>query len=204
MYARTIRLCPRWFEPDRPVDHALFRFAPEQRMSGGVRWLVVAFVSQCVEAGGPWLADIFVDADGCPVKQEIYHVAKRYKRRVILVSNSWMRIPQEDWLKLVVVDGQFDAADDWIVEHVTEHDIVISGDIPLASRCVAKGTVVLDLRGGVFTEANIGEALASRDLLSHLRDLGAMTGGPAAFEKRDRSRFLQRLDETIQAIRRRK
>ena len=102
-----------------------------------------------------------------------------------------------------MVEGQLDAADDWIVEHVTEHDIVISGDIPLASRCVAKGTVVLDLRGGVFTEANIGEALASRDLLSHLRDLGTMTGGPAAFEKRDRSRFLQRLDETVQAIRRR-
>ena len=150
------------------------------------------------------MPDIFVDADACPVKQEIYRVAKRYALRVTLVSNSWMRIPHEGWLTLVVVDGQFDAADDWIVEHVTEDDIVISGDIRLASRCLAKGTAVLDLRGGVFTEDNIGEALASRDLLSHLRDLGTITGGPAGLEQRDRSRFLQRLDATIQTIRRRK
>jgi uncharacterized protein YaiI (UPF0178 family) len=149
------------------------------------------------------LPEIFVDADACPVKQEIYRVAKRYALRVTLVSNSWMRIPHEDWLRLVVVDGQFDAADDWLVEHVTENDIVISGDIPLASRCLAKGTVVLDLRGGAFTEDNIGEALSSRQLLSHLRDLGTITGGLAPLEKRDRSRFLQRLDATIQAICRR-
>ena len=149
------------------------------------------------------MAEIFVDADACPVKQEIYRVAKRYALRVILVSNSRMWIPREDWLTLVVVAGQVDAVDDWIVEHVTVHDIVISGDIPLAARCLAKGTVVLDLRGGVFTEASIGEALASRDLRAYLRDLGTMTGGPAPFEKRDRSRFLQRLDETIQAVRRR-
>lgn len=149
------------------------------------------------------MPEIFVDADACPVKQEIYRVAKRYALRVTLVSNSWMRIPHEDWLRLVVVDGQFDAADDWLVEHVTENDIVISGDIPLASRCLAKGTVVLDLRGGAFTEDNIGEALSSRQLLSHLRDLGTITGGPAPLEKRDRSRFLQRLDATIQAVCRR-
>lgn len=149
------------------------------------------------------MPEIFVDADACPVKQEIYRVAKRYALRVTLVSNSWMRIPHEDWLRLVVVDGQFDAADDWLVEHVTENDIVISGDIPLASRCLAKGTGVLDLRGGAFTEDNIGEALSSRQLLSHLRDLGTITGGPAPLEKRDRSRFLQRLDATIQAICRR-
>jgi len=148
--------------------------------------------------------DIFVDADACPVKAEIYRVAKRNAVRVTLVSNSWMRIPSDDGLVLVVVDGQFDAVDDWIVEHVTGDDIVISGDIPLAARCVAKGAAVLDLRGGAFTEDNIGNALASRELLSHLRNLGTITGGPAALEKRDRSRFLQRLDETIQAIRRRR
>ena len=150
------------------------------------------------------MSDIFVDADACPVKQEIYLVAKRYALKVTLVSNSSMRIPQEAWLTLAVVGGQFDAVDDWIVEHVTENDIVISGDIPLASRCLAKGAVVLDLRGGIFTEDNIGEAVASRELLSHLRDLGTITGGPAPLERRDRSRFLQRLDETIQTIRRRK
>jgi hypothetical protein len=150
------------------------------------------------------LLDIFVDADGCPVKQEVYRVAKRYGLRVILVSNSRMRTPHEDWLEVVVVDGQFNAADDWIVEHVSEDDIVITGDIPLASRCLEKGAQVLAPTGRVSTRDSIGEALASRELLSHLRDLGTITGGPAPFEKRDRSRFLQRLDETIQAVRSRK
>jgi uncharacterized protein YaiI (UPF0178 family) len=145
------------------------------------------------------LPDIFVDADGCPVKQEIYRVATRYGLKVTLVSNARMRTPQEDWLKLVVVDGQFDAADDWIVEHVRPQDIVISGDIPLASRCLEKGALVLGPTGRVFTGENIGDALASRELLSHLRELGTMTGGPAPFEKRDRSRFLQRFDEMVRA-----
>ena len=148
--------------------------------------------------------NIFIDGDGCPVKQEVYRVAKRYGVKVTLVSNSRMRSPQEDWLEIVVVDGQFNAADDWIVEHVSENDIVITGDIPLASRCLEKGAQVLAPTGRVFTPDSIGEALASRELLSHLRNLGTITGGPAPFEKRDRSRFLQRLDETIQAIRSRK
>ena len=147
------------------------------------------------------MSEIFVDADACPVKEEVYRVAQRHGLRVTLVSNSWMRVPREDWVTQVVVDGQFDAADDWLVEHVTEDDIVISGDIPLASRCLAKGSLVLDLRGGAFTQDNIGEALASRELLSHLRQLGTITGGPAPLESRDRSRFLQRLDMAIQAVR---
>ena len=149
------------------------------------------------------MLDIFVDADGCPVKQEVYDVARRYNLKVTLVSNSRMYTPRADWLELVVVEGQFDAADDWIVEHVTENDIVISGDIPLASRCLKKGARVLGPTGRVFTEDNIGEALASREILSHLRELGTMTGGPSPFRKQDRSRFLQRLDATIQAARRR-
>jgi uncharacterized protein YaiI (UPF0178 family) len=153
---------------------------------------------------GPCLLDIFIDGDGCPVKQEVYRVAKRYGLKVTLVSNSPMRTPHGEWLETVVVDGQFDAADDWIVEHVSENDIVISGDIPLASRCLEKGAQVLAPTGRVFTRDSIGEALARRELLSHLRDLGTLTGGPASFEKRDRSRFLQRLDETIQAVRSRK
>jgi len=148
------------------------------------------------------LLDIYVDADGCPVKQEVYRVAKRYGLRVKLVSNSWMRVPEEPWLELIRVGEALDAADDWIVEHVSEGDIVISGDIPLAARCLEKGARVLDPRGRVFSEDSIGEALASRELMSWLRDLGTVTGGPAAFEPRDRSRFLQRLDELIQAIRR--
>jgi len=150
------------------------------------------------------LLNIFVDGDGCPVKREVYRVAKRYGAKVTLVSNSRMRSPEEDWLEIVVVDGQFNAADDWIVEHASEDDIVITGDIPLASRCLEKGAHVLGPTGRVFTRDSIGEALASRELLSHLRNLGTITGGPAPFEKRDRSRFLQRLDETIQAVRSRK
>jgi uncharacterized protein len=138
------------------------------------------------------------------VKQEVYRVAKRYGLKVTLVSNSRMGAPQEDWLEAVIVDGQFNAADDWIVEHVSENDIVITGDIPLASRCLEKDARVLAPSGRIFTPESIGEALASRELLSHLRDLGTITGGPAPFEKRDRSRFLQRLDEAIQAIRSRK
>ncbi len=155
-------------------------------------------------AKGSFLLDIFVDADGCPVKQEIYRVAKRYGLKVTLVSNSWMRTPHESWVEIVVVDGQFNAADDWIVEHVSENDIVISGDIPLASRCLEKGAHVLAPTGRVFTQDGIGDALARREFLSYLRDLGNLTTGPAPFEKRDRSRFLQRLDETIQAVRGRK
>ena len=147
------------------------------------------------------MINIFVDADGCPVKQEIYRVARRYGLKVTLVSNSRMRTPQEDWLKVIVVEGQFNAADDWIVEHVGENDIVITGDIPLASRCLEKGAQVLAPTGRIFREEGIGDALATRELLSHLRDLGTITGGPAPFNKQDRSRFLQRLDETIQALR---
>ena len=147
------------------------------------------------------MLDIFVDADGCPVKQEIYRVAKRYGLKVTLVSNSRMQTPQEDWLEIVIVDGQFNAADDWIVEHVSENDIVITGDIPLASRCLEKGAQVLAPTGRLFTRDSIGEALAGREFLSYLRDFGTITGGPTPFGKRDRSRFLQRLDETIQAVR---
>ena len=146
---------------------------------------------------------IFVDADGCPVKEEVYRVAQRLGLRVTLVSNSRMHVPDADWLELVVVDDGFDAADDWIVERVGEDDIVISADIPLASRCLGRRALVLGPRGREFTDGNIGEALASRELQSTLRDLGTLTPGPAPFERRDRSRFLQRLDEIIQKIRRR-
>ena len=152
----------------------------------------------------PELPDIFVDADGCPVKEEIYRVAKRYGLKVRLVANSWMRTPDEDSIEMVVVEGQFDAADDWIVEHATENDIVITADIPLASRCLKVGAATLSPKGQVFTDESIGDALASRELLSHLREMGTITGGPAPFEKKDRSRFLQRLDQTVQALRRKK
>ena len=149
------------------------------------------------------MIEIFIDADACPVKQEVYRVAQRYGLHVTVITNSRIQIPNRDWIKLVVVEGQFDAADDWIVEHVAANDIVISGDIPLAGRCLEKGARVIGLRGDIFTPDSIGDALASRALLAHLRELGTITGGPAPFENRDRSRFLQRLDETIQVLRRR-
>lgn len=141
---------------------------------------------------------ILVDADGCPVKQEVYRVARRYGVPVTLVANTWMRVPEEDGVELVVVKGDFDAADDWIVERVSEGDIVITGDIPLADRCLKLGARVLGLRGREFTEDSIGGAKASRELLSELRDLGLQTGGPTPFDKRDRSRFLQKLDAILQ------
>ena len=151
---------------------------------------------------GVELLDIYIDADACPVKQEVYRVATRYGLRVTVVANTPMRVPDSDSVELVVVDDHFDAADDWIVEQVTTNDIVISADIPLAARCLEKGARVLDSRGGVFTEDSIGEALAGRELLSQLREMGTISGGPAPFEKRDRSQFLQQLDQTIQVVKR--
>ena len=147
---------------------------------------------------------IFVDADACPVKQEVYRVAKRCGLKVTLVANSWMRVPEEQWLELEVVGEGFDAADDWIVEHVEADDIVVTADIPLASRCIKEGARVIGTTGKPFTENNIGSALATRDLLSELRGAGEITGGPPPIEKRDRSRFLQQLDEVIQSIRRKR
>ncbi len=145
---------------------------------------------------------IFVDADACPVKPEVYRVASRYRLNVTLVANSWMRVPNELWIVLEVVEGGFDAADDWIVTHVQPHDIVVTADILLASRCLKEGARVIGTTGKPFTENNIGQVVATRDLLSELRGAGKITGGPSPLQKRDRSRFLQQLDEVIQAIRR--
>ena len=143
-----------------------------------------------------------MDADACPVKQEVYRVAHRYGLYVTLVANSLMRIPDEQRIVLKVVADGFDAADDWIVAHVSPHDIVITADIPLASRCLKKGARVMGPTGKPFTENNIGSAVATRDLLSGLRDAGEITGGPPPLKKSDRSRFLEQLDNMIQSIRR--
>ena len=145
---------------------------------------------------------IYVDADACPVKQEIYRVAKRYGFKVILVANTWMRTPSDSWLELRVVDDHPDAADDWIVENAVADDILVTADIPLAARCVKNSVSVLSPRGRLFTQESIVESLANQELMSHIRDMGTMTGGPPPFDARDRSHFLQRLDQTIQAIRR--
>ena len=145
---------------------------------------------------------IIVDADACPVKKEIYRVAGRYQLNVTLVANAWMRVPNERWITLEVVGDRFDAADDWIAEHVQAHDIVVTADIPLASRCLEKGARVLGPTGKPFTEDNIGSAVATRELLAGLRAAGEITGGPPPMQKNDRSRFLQQLDNVIQSIRR--
>ncbi len=147
------------------------------------------------------MTHIYVDADGCPVKDEIYRVAKRYGVPVTLVANSWMHIPDEPGIELVQVGNGFNEADDWIVEQVNANEIVITADIPLAAQCLEKGAHVLGPKGRVFTQASIGDALASREVSSQLREHGLMTGGPAPFGKKDRSRFLQRLDDTIHACR---
>jgi uncharacterized protein len=144
--------------------------------------------------------EIYVDADACPVKNEVFRVAKRYGLKVYLVSNSGMRIPQDLRVEMVVVNDHFDAADDWIAANISDNDIVVSGDILLASRCLEKGARVLDSKGRVFTEESIGDALANRELMAYLRYMGNITGGPAPYEKRDRSRFLQHLDGLIQTV----
>lgn len=143
---------------------------------------------------------LYVDADACPVKEEVYRVALRYKIKVFLVANSPMRIPEETLFKMVVVAGNMDAADDWIVEKIKDTDIVITSDIPLASRSIKKGARVLNAKGRVYTPESIGSALASRDLSTYLRSIGNITSGPAPFEKKDRSVFLQSLDTLIQSI----
>jgi hypothetical protein len=147
---------------------------------------------------------IYVDADSCPVKEEVYRVARRCGLEVTLVSATWLRVPAEPWIRVEVVQdtGGLDAADDWIVEHVETGDIVISDDIILASRCLQKGARALNPRGKVFTPDSIGEALATRELMAGLRETGAITGGPAGFIKSDRSNFLQQLDRVIHAVKR--
>ncbi|MBF0544144.1 MAG: YaiI/YqxD family protein [Candidatus Riflebacteria bacterium] len=147
---------------------------------------------------------IFVDADACPVKNEIYRVAKRYGLHVTLVAGSSMRFPENQNVILQIVGQGLDMADDWIVEHVEVDDIVITGDIPLAARCVRKEAYVLGHAGKPFTAENIGPVLATRDLLSRLRESGEITGGPAPFTQRDRSKFLQELDKVIGIIHRKK
>lgn len=145
---------------------------------------------------------ILVDADACPVKDEVYRVAKRYSLDVKLVSNAYIRAPREDWLEVVAVSGEPDAADDWIAEASAPDALVVTADIPLAARCVEKGARVLTPRGRVLDATAIGDALATRNLMTHLRELGEETGGPSSFTGRDRSEFLQRLDEMINRMRR--
>lgn len=150
------------------------------------------------------LTCIYVDADASPVKEEVLRVARRYGVKVYFVCNRRMRMGEEPLAEIIVVANDPDAADDWIAERITASDVAVSADVPLAARCVKKGARVLDPRGRVFTEESIGEALANRDIMTFLRENGTMISETPPYLKKDRSRFLQRLDEIIQALRRAK
>jgi len=147
---------------------------------------------------------ILVDADACPVKEEIYRVAARHRIPVSVVSNSPFRVPVGPQVERVVVSGGFDAADDWIAERASPEAVVVTADILLADRCVKAGATVLAPTGKPFTAASIGGAIATRAIMADLRaGLGEGIGGPAPFAKADRSRFLQALDEALVRLARR-
>ena len=143
------------------------------------------------------MTTIYIDGDACPVKEEVYRVARRYAIKVFLVSNSPIRVPTDDLIEAVVVRGGFDVADDWIVERIGPGDIAVTSDIPLAERCLVKSARVIGPKGDEFTETAIGDAMATRALLDMLRQSGTIAGGPAPFAKADRSRFLSALDEAL-------
>ncbi|HEX8555305.1 MAG TPA: YaiI/YqxD family protein [Sphingomonas sp.] len=145
---------------------------------------------------------ILVDADACPVKDEVYRVAYRHGAAVVVVSNMAMRVPVHPLVRRVVVDASFDAADDWIVEHSGARSIVITADILLADRCLKLGATVLSPTGKPFTTASIGSAIATRAIMADLRAGGDQLGGPAPFSKTDRSRFLSALDEALNRLKR--
>ncbi len=142
-------------------------------------------------------ARIFVDADACPVRDEVLTVSDRLGCEVFLVSNRGFRVTDRPKVHNVVVSQDLDAADDWIVERVAAQDVVVTGDIPLASRCLESGARVIDHKGKPFTTANIGMALSMRELMSDLRAMGESKGGGPAFTKQDRSRFLEALDRAL-------
>jgi uncharacterized protein YaiI (UPF0178 family) len=145
---------------------------------------------------------IFVDADACPVKQEVYRVAERHRTRVYVVANSPIQVPRDPLVERVTVGSSLDAADNWIAERVDATAIVVTNDVPLASRCVKAGARVIAANGRAFTESSIGMTLAVRNLMADLRETGEMSGGPPAFSARDRSAFVAALDQTIRRLRR--
>ncbi|MDE2064681.1 MAG: YaiI/YqxD family protein [Bradyrhizobium sp.] len=146
---------------------------------------------------------IYVDADACPVKDEIYRVAARHGLPVSVVAGQFIRVPQDPLIERIAAGSAMDAADDWIAERAGPWDIVITADIPLASRCVKSGAEVIAPNGKPFTEQSIGMTLAVRNLMADLRSSGEITGGPKSFAARDRSAFLSALDQAIRRIQRR-
>jgi uncharacterized protein YaiI (UPF0178 family) len=145
---------------------------------------------------------IYVDADACPVKDEIYRVAARHGLPVSVVAGNFIRVPHDPLIERIAAGSGMDAADDWIAERAGPGDIVITSDIPLASRCVKGGAEVIAPNGKPFTEESIGMTLAVRNLMTDLRSSGEITGGPKSYSPRDRSAFLSALDQTIRRIQR--
>ena len=141
--------------------------------------------------------EIYIDADACPVKDEVYKVAARHGLKTFVVANSFIHVPRDPLIERVVTGAGMDAADDWIAERAGENAIVITADIPLAARAIKAGARVIAPNGKSFTENSIGMALATRNLMQELRETGAVTGGPKAFAARDRSAFLSALDLAI-------
>ena len=148
------------------------------------------------------LPRLFIDADACPVKDEVYRVAERYGLKVFVVSNGWINTLRAPWIEQVVVDAGPDVADDWIAERAVTGDIVITADIPLADRCLKAGAQALKANGQPFTPDSIGSALAGRMVGEHLRSMGVPTSGPPPFGPKDRSAFLQALDQAVVRARR--
>ncbi|MBC8158700.1 MAG: YaiI/YqxD family protein [Rhodospirillales bacterium] len=146
------------------------------------------------------MLEIYVDADACPVKDEVIRVAERHGLKTYLVCDGGIRPSASPLVQLVVVSQGTDAADDWIAEHIGKNDIAITADIPLAARCIEAGARVLRPNGEPITEDTIGMVLATRNLMTDLREAGQITGGPPPFAKKDRSRFLNALETVIQAI----
>ncbi len=146
--------------------------------------------------------EIFVDADACPVKDEVFRVAGRHGLKTYVVANSFMRVPRDPLIELVMVPAGPDVADDWIAERASPAAVVVTNDIPLADRCVKAGAQVIGATGKAFTEASIGMALATRNLMDQLRSTGEITGGPRPFSQKDRSAFLSALDLAIVRLKR--
>jgi len=144
---------------------------------------------------------VYIDADACPVKDETFKVAGRYGLITYVVANQYLKVPLDVNIRMEAVSGDFDAADDWIAERAGENDIVITSDLLLAERCVKNKVRVLGPKGNILDEDNIGSAVAGREIATHLRDLGASGTGPSAFEAKDRSNFLSKLDQVIQSLR---
>ena len=178
-------------------------FPPLVSLAIGPRWSTTRPANQpLTDDKSQSSTRIYVDADACPVKDEIYRVAARHGLPVSVVAGNFIRVPNDPLIERIAAGSGMDAADDWIAERAGNGDIVITADIPLASRCVKAGAEVIAPNGKPFTEESIGMTLAVRNFMTDLRSSGEITGGPKSFAPRDRSTFLSTLDQTIRRIQR--